>query len=856
MDLLLLSQPLGVIPVLINPIAVLLSVLPGIFMALVSLLKPKSLKALAIMIWKLKLPIAGIALAGYGLRLGFLAVFPPTVPELAAAEAGEQNWPHFRGDIKRQGWVQDGSPDPVTGGVNWTFREGNNQWFIASPAVVGNRVYIPSVTVTAFGALSGSIYALDADTGALVWRVTPPNYDGSFSSASVYENFLLVGEGLHITKDARMFCIDISDEQNPEILWSFRTNSHIEGTPTIDQGRVFFTAGDDGIYGLDLRTGEKLWHLPGDEFNDPETSILAHDGKVYIGLGFGLHGQAIVQVDAATGEVLHRISTPYPVFGPPSIHDGVVYFGMGNGDFVFSAEDRVEYVLDILRRQGLSEAELTARRATLGPGGAVWALDIETMETLWTFPTDRSILSAVTVNSEGLYFASRTGGIYHLDFQGRQLAYWNTGAPVLASLALTEEHVYVMSSHGMLHVLRADDLTPVWDLRLGTGTMFFSSPAIARGQIFVGTETGGMMSVGEPDFAGRVVLWNGDGGGPRRAGRSDDAPLPAFGALKRNLPESAMGDTADRFLERTPLIAEETMVTAWTLPAPHLRGEHSQGSWTRDLPGEVKHMARRNDLLAAEIGGETPMLKLLTLEDGHVVASLPLPADLPALLQATADGFWYQESPESYTLINELGEVTARTATPPKTAPPIILPNFFVALNASQTHVQALDRPTGKLLWETPLSGVATGELVLDDQRILIPTDTGLRAYELHSGRPVAAWEAPAEAIAGPIAMDRSEIVAVTANGELLRLLRTQGREIGRSGPATPGFQPLLERNRIFWIAEGEMKVLARDELDPRPVTWVDFSWMGAPTTGLLARRSELFLGVEGWGLVTFGEEQ
>ncbi|MCC5850412.1 MAG: PQQ-binding-like beta-propeller repeat protein, partial [Verrucomicrobia bacterium] len=552
MDSLFLYSP-GVIPVLINPIAVLLAVLPGIFMALVSLFKPKSIKAGIIMLWRMKVQVAIIAAVGYGLHWGVKTVFPQRGAEAGAAEAALVDWPHFQGSELRRSWINDGVGDPVTGGINWSFRDGNAQLFIASPAVVGNRIYIPSVTIGAFGGLSGAIYCLDADTGAQVWKGGPSDYRGSFSSAVVEGDRLVVGEGLHDTNDARAVCMDISDESDPKVIWMFQVNSHIEGTPSIDNGRVFINAGDDGVYGLDLETGEKLWHLPGEDFNDVETSILAHEGMVYVGLGFGRYGQAVIQVDGATGEVLHRIETPYPVFSPPSIHEGILYVGMGNGDFVFPAEQRVDYVLNMLREQGLSEEELEARRPGLAPGGAVWAFDIETMERVWEYETDRTILSAIAVSEQGLYFASRTGGIYHLDFEGNQLAYWNAGEPVVSSLAVAKDHVYAMTSGGMLYVLDSDTLAPVWDLRLGTGFMFFSSPAVARGQIYVGTENAGMFSVGQPDIAGSVALWSGDGGGPRRAGRADDAPLPGFGADGCPAPETGLGGAGAGVHSRTPV---------------------------------------------------------------------------------------------------------------------------------------------------------------------------------------------------------------------------------------------------------------------------------------------------------------
>jgi len=45
--------------------------------------------------------------------------------------------------------------------------------------------------------------------------------------------------------------------------WHFQTNSHIESSPVVAGGKVFFGAGDEGVFGLDAKTGRELWH-----FND------------------------------------------------------------------------------------------------------------------------------------------------------------------------------------------------------------------------------------------------------------------------------------------------------------------------------------------------------------------------------------------------------------------------------------------------------------------------------------------------------------------------------------------------------------------------------------------------------------
>ncbi|GAH76281.1 unnamed protein product, partial [marine sediment metagenome] len=263
-----------------------------------------------------------------------------------------------------------GSKDPVRGKVNWVFTADDVKTFYASPAVVGNRVYITSARYEYFKD-AGAISSIDADSGRCVWTFKADRYRATFSSPAVRGKYLVVGEGLHFTNDARVFCIDIerSEEERRGVkLWDYRTKSHVESSPCIADGRAYIGAGDDGFYCFALDpapdllgqavpggTAQVLWHLDGKEYPDCETSPVVADGRVYFGLGMG--GQAICCVDAKGGEPVWRLETPCPVFSSPSVADGKLYFGMGFGDFVNRAEAVAQNVRDRLRKEGKSAAE-------------------------------------------------------------------------------------------------------------------------------------------------------------------------------------------------------------------------------------------------------------------------------------------------------------------------------------------------------------------------------------------------------------------------------------------------------------------------------------------------------------------
>src|SRR5436190_1930659 len=73
-------------------------------------------------------------------------------------------------------------------------------------------------------------------------------------------------------------------EATDQKVWDFRTKSHTESTPCVVGGKVFFGAGDDGVYCLDARTGKEVWHFTGPHV---DTNPAVEGGRLYAGSGYG-----------------------------------------------------------------------------------------------------------------------------------------------------------------------------------------------------------------------------------------------------------------------------------------------------------------------------------------------------------------------------------------------------------------------------------------------------------------------------------------------------------------------------------------------------------------------------------------
>src|SRR5688572_11522407 len=99
---------------------VLITILPGLlfglFTLIVSLFKPRVLTQGLQLVWRLKLPIAGIFAVCVSGIWAVRATWPSSTSAGSEIEIGAKDWPMYRGGLTRRGAVA-GAVGPTRGGI-------------------------------------------------------------------------------------------------------------------------------------------------------------------------------------------------------------------------------------------------------------------------------------------------------------------------------------------------------------------------------------------------------------------------------------------------------------------------------------------------------------------------------------------------------------------------------------------------------------------------------------------------------------------------------------------------------------------------------------------------------------------
>lgn len=223
------------------------------------------------------------------------------------ATTGQLKWKFLTGGnisaspVVINGTVYFGSSDgklyalDTNGQLKWSYTTGAmiNQ---SGPAYSNGVIYV--------GSRDSYLYAIDASNGSLRWRFFANGISLEQSSATVANGIVYIGGWYNIsgfTEKGSLYAVDANTGQ---LVWEKLTNTGIGSSPCVSNGKLYISCDDNYVYALDAATGATIW----------KQLVLANgasaavaNGTVYIGGGGTNY---IYAFDAETGVVKWKFSTP------------------------------------------------------------------------------------------------------------------------------------------------------------------------------------------------------------------------------------------------------------------------------------------------------------------------------------------------------------------------------------------------------------------------------------------------------------------------------------------------------------------------------------------------------------------
>lgn len=368
----------------------------------------------------------------------------------------------------------------VAGWMETTWRIETGGQISASPTVVDGTLYV--------GNNNGQLYAIDAQSGRVLWTVKVPN--PLMSAPLVYRDLVIVGEGDPTSRTSTPSS-PMMVGQGPSALiayargngamrWQTTMRGSAMPTPAIINGVLINHDGAGWINALDPDTGRwRYTHWIGSVAS--MSAILPLDGGDFVTVGVGTN--AAWRFHAKGGGVVWRTGFSKGTSGMgdcPQVTDGRRIY--------------CDYVSPILPDTATVIGNLTVERA--------YALDAKTGAPIWDVALEGGSLpirneAAIPLLSGGrLYFGSAIAPWMHaLDPQSGMLA-WETPTRgvVKGGVVSVDDVVYFGDLAGYLWALDAKTGEVIGDKQLHTA-FNVGSPIVIGKTLVIGSDTGSIIAI-------------------------------------------------------------------------------------------------------------------------------------------------------------------------------------------------------------------------------------------------------------------------------------------------------------------------------------------------------------------------
>ncbi len=423
----------------------------------------------------------------------------------------------YRGDSRRTG--SDGKAGPASPNVLWVWKSTHH--FIAAPVASQDHLF-----VSGLGGFNVPLLArLNVDPKAadrVAWTKTTPYLKlPAVSSPALHDGKLIFGDGMHQTDGAILHCLRADKGR---MAWQYPIPGnlvHLEGSPTVSEGRVYLGGGAAGVICVDLKrirlndqemeaaAIEKLldakwadlqakyeadkkknpdFAVPPSEDDLPKpTPVLAWQqgkDKWHVDAPVAVAGDRVLAASAfldkekvgdralfclnsKTGDIVWRAPLRVNPWGGPSL----------SGDLVVVGGSTIGYAPQQLK----------------GARGAIAAYNLSDGKEKWKKDVPAGIVSCVALTKDLAIATATDGKVRAFDVQtGERKWIYDAKTPFFAPVAVAGSVAYAGDLRGVVHAINLADGTAKWKLDLAAEPvkapgMIYGGPVLHGGHLYVAT---------------------------------------------------------------------------------------------------------------------------------------------------------------------------------------------------------------------------------------------------------------------------------------------------------------------------------------------------------------------------------
>lgn len=293
------------------------------------------------------------------------------------------------------------------------------------------------------------IGAYKKENGQLIWKLNIEN--GAEPSATLINDRLFIG-----ASDGQFYAIDAN---TGKVLWTFPTRIETLSEPLLHEGVLYIMTGNNTLYALDASNGKQLWL-----YSRQDSSSLSirggskpafKQGTVYAGFSDG----AVVALLASNGSVkwekqLSKNKKFRDLDSDPLIENEFLYI-LGYDDQFYCLRAATGELVWKFDKGGYGSITASADRLYFAAStGEMISLEKETGKMIWTYVVKNGMPTSAALYKGLLIFGESQGSLRILDAKnGKEMSFFNPGKGILSPPSVDEStnNAYFISNEANLY---------------------------------------------------------------------------------------------------------------------------------------------------------------------------------------------------------------------------------------------------------------------------------------------------------------------------------------------------------------------------------------------------------------------
>jgi len=299
-----------------------------------------------------------------------------------------------------------------------------------------------------------SIMAFDRDTAHLKWRISLQ--DGVEGGAYVNEGVLYFGAG-----DGQFYAVQAD---TGTVLWTYPLKAEGLGRPLVKGGVVYVLGGNNVAHCLDAKTGKLQWIYNRREASNISVRGASQPALVGDMVLIGFSDGALVALNRTSGAVVWEANLNHnkrfkDVDATPIIDGDNVYVSSYDGGLysLQKADGKINWTLD---DGGFEEVLIEGNRLYYSStSGKLYAIDKGSGKVLWTKDNPQGVATGPVSFKGAIVVGELSGGLRFYDSRtGEFLTEFQPGRGVNSRAAVDPKkgEIYFISHDANLFALRAD----------------------------------------------------------------------------------------------------------------------------------------------------------------------------------------------------------------------------------------------------------------------------------------------------------------------------------------------------------------------------------------------------------------